>query len=278
MRKQTYQFFGLLAFILLLVPILVQPYYNVGTMTVYRDTHVDLVTEVDSSSFYYWNTTGSYLSYAPVETLPANDTWTMPLVAVAQDLTQSAYLYAKIEADTLFNVTAFDQDTTGHIISFDYRIQVDDDVGELLKLSIGIKNKDNLFIDQVTYVTSESLSRYTLTTADYDEIDDATSLLAGQYFLLTIYELDAQHLVTGATVTVEIIFYEESSYLVFDQVLLLVGIAFFVIGLVMTNAIDIQVSRRSKRYRSWRFRQHLRGQAYRYRWRSRRRFRYRRRR
>lgn len=263
MRVHTRNLLAILAFVFFLVPILAQPYYSMGTDTLYLDRHIDTLSEVDTGTVYWYNTTGEKISIAITETLPENDTWYSPLVLANQDTDLGVWVYPKIEAASIWNYTAWDSDTTGHIIAFDYRITIGDDTGEALQVSIGFSGDPDLFVTQRTYLTSNSYTRVTLTQAQYDMIDDGALAFADDAVQISIWEDDANHLINGAEVRLSMRFYSANNYVEFDQVLMLLGLCFFAIGLGMTTVIN--VTRKSKRYSSWRFRQHLRYQAYRYR-------------
>lgn len=250
MNHQTKSLIGILAFVIIIVPLIAQPYYGLGTDTYYLSRHVDTLSFVDSNVFTYYNTTGDLETFSPTETLPENDTWTIPLVATAQDLDLSSSLTVKIEATTLWNITAFDQDSTVHISAFDFKMTFNDDVGETVKIRIGWGTvDDDMFLSERYYTTSNSWSRVSISTAQYDTIDDIQDAAASKNFVLIITENDAKHLIDDCEVQVWFRFFSANTYTEFDQILLILGFGFIIIGLVMTNAIEISRPRRRHTYR-----------------------------
>lgn len=273
MRRATKHMLLIIIVIFLIEPYIIGASYDSDDLSVFANA--DLTISQHATQMAYFNTSGNWIGAADeTETQVSNGTWSVTWNAVSQDTDKRATVGVEIASygspSTVINATAWDQDTTDHIVAFSFRIGTPTE-GKLFRWEFGFQD-DYDWKKGVVYSSDTKLTMVYLTAADYAYIDEMFDVLAADSLLLQFIEDDADQFSGTNVIEVEMHYYTTTSMAQFNEYLLYCGFLNLFVALGMTRMWN-PMSGGRRRSRRRRYRRGRRGYRPRY---SRRRRRYRR--
>ncbi len=245
---------------LVIFPVLVQDQYDVDELALYNGEPTTialgadpLIGDHETKSTHYNSSDGASISSGSItETHVANGTWSVTLSLAVQDLDKKSTINiaydAQSSASDTWNATAFDVDTTDHIVAIGLRIETA--VATTLYYKCGLQDKTDSFTG--TIATSDSrVSMIYLDTAFYNWLDEYAVQAANDAFYFYIWENDAYQFVDAAVIEFEVHFYTETSMAQFESYMMYTGLGMILIAAAETRYFN-PTGRRRRRGQGYR--------------------------
>lgn len=280
MRTSSKHFILIILVCFIVEPFIIQGAYTSEPFTELGADYLD--KDNGTFSIGYINTTGNFVSSGYLaETDAGNGIVTAgPATLTSQDLDKYAdFQTAWATTATIWNASMFSSITmTSPVTCIGVRIIVGAVAGKRFEVWAGWQGAtyEEMLIPRGSYIYSDatSLTYFYISAAQRASIEDWETYLAASGIMhFRFKEANADQLVNGASVTIELHFYTSTGTDLFFQYLLYAGILNLVIALAMTKAFNpLGYRRRRRRYRPRR--RYFRRRRYRPRRYSRRRRRY----